>query len=98
MVIGNEPIIVKNCTTDMDLDSNVINAPNLINNEVVKKIATHNQDKDDINVQRFSDSFSGPIYVIIQSTNNSLNAGKLHPMKIGKLLHEVVHSIAEIKS
>lgn len=52
---------------------------------------------NDPNLLSFSNSCSGLIYVIIDSTDKSLHPGKLHPMKIGKLLHNLIKGITEIK-
>lgn len=96
--IANDTSVVGNSSTDMDLDTNINNDSNYYNKETVKVITMPSGEKEDVNLKRFSNSFSGPVYVIIQSMDNSLNLGKLHPMKIGKILYKAVCGIAEIKS
>ncbi|KAL4084787.1 hypothetical protein QTP88_027690 [Uroleucon formosanum] len=50
------------------------------------------------NLLSFSDSYLGPLYVTIDTIDKNLHLGKLHPMKIGKLIHGKVTGVTEIKS
>ncbi|KAL4104694.1 hypothetical protein QTP88_019976 [Uroleucon formosanum] len=52
----------------------------------------------DDNLLSFSDSYLGPLYIIIDAIDKNLHPGKLHPMKIGKLIHGKVAGVTEIKS
>lgn len=96
-IVTNDPIAVENSATNTELDTNVINAFNYHSNESVKQIAMSSREKEDVNL-RFPDTFSGPIYVIIQSMDDGLNPGNLHPMNIGKMQYKTVYGIVEIKS
>jgi len=52
----------------------------------------------DANLLSFSDSYLGPLYIIIDAIDKNLHPGKLHLMKIGKLIHGKVAGVTEIKS
>lgn len=41
--------------------------------------------------------YSGAVCVIIDSTDKKLHLGKLHPIKIGKLIYELVKGVTKIK-
>jgi len=51
----------------------------------------------DINLLSFFIFYSGPIHIIIDAVDKNLHFGKLHSMKVGKLLHNQAHGIVEIK-
>lgn len=52
----------------------------------------------DANLLSFSGSYQGPLYIIIDAIDKNLQPGKLHPMKIGKLIHSKVNDVTEIKA
>jgi hypothetical protein len=61
-------------------------------------ISIVNNSITDANLLSFSDSYQSPLYVIIDAIDKNLQLGKLHPMKIGKLIHGKVIGVTEIKA
>jgi len=51
----------------------------------------------DTNLLYFSSTYTGPIYIIIDTIDKNLHFGKLHPMKVGKLLYNQVCGVVEIR-
>jgi hypothetical protein len=61
-------------------------------------ISIVNNSITDANLFSFSDSYQSPLYEIIDVIDKNLQPGKLHPMKIGKLIHGKVTGVTEIKA
>lgn len=84
----------KYTSLDTSTKDNVVAISNLVS----ENNSTNGNIINDSNLKSFPNSYVGPIYIIIDSTDINLHPGKLHPMKIGKLLHNSIKGITEIKS
>lgn len=52
---------------------------------------TYNNISNNTNLLRFSNSYSGPLFIIINSIDKKLHSIKLHPIQISKPLHKLVN-------